>query len=449
LTLNSVFGAVELRNIGGVARVFAKGEFPFVARGLLQGGTFVLRGSAAVFSEYSDALVVRSTSGAVEVRNPGAASELDVTADFCPVHVYVPEGAAPSLYFAAQEGAIESEIELERDAWGTNLLARKLIDTATQRITVHSSFEKIYVHQESAQPAPAPVVNESAQSVQEPIGPVELPIAADGVLLVQSAIGDVRVQAGDVATVTITAAKHARLGDIAQAPAALALLGFETGQAADGALTVTTSVGEGMAQLTASDYRIDLQIVCPRTITVRLKCEEGHTNVSGTAGAVVVEQGRGLVEITDTKGSLDLSSRLGDVTVVNSAGPVALRATAGTVSLREVLASAEVRCAAGTIVVDTPRAGLLAAAQKGDVRVIAAAGIFGDFDIKTEDGSINVLAPEVPNANFHLGTYGGSVHSRLPISGTQVGDVQSFQTEPISDAPRVFLEAKRGNIYLD
>lgn len=449
LTLDSVFGAVELRNIGGVARVYAKGEFPFVARGLLRGGTFVLRGSAAMFSEYSDTLVVRSTLGSLEVRNAGAASELDVTADFCPVHVYVNEGASPSLYFAAQEGVIESEVELERDAWGTNLLARKLIDTATQRINVHSSFETIYVHQEAAQPVPAPVDNQGAQSVQESIGPLDIPIAADGVLQVQAAIGDVRVLAGDVATVTITAAKHARLGDIAQAPAAMALLGFETGQAEDGAITVTTSVREGMAQLTASDYRVDLQIVCLRTIAVRLKCEEGHTYVSGAVGAVVVEQGRGIIEIIDTKGGLDLSSRLGDVTVVNSGGPVALRATAGTVSLREILADAEVRCAAGNIVVDTPRAGLLAAGQKGDVRVIAAAGIFGDFDIKTEDGSINVLAPEVPNANFHLSTYGGSVHSRLPISGTQVGDVHSYQTEPISDAPRVFLEAKRGNIYLD
>ena len=79
--LDSRFGAVDLRDIGGPVSVRAWGEFDLRAQGLRQGGTFNLQGSLAAFSNCAGPVRVNSFFGSVSVTDIPAGGESHLTGD--------------------------------------------------------------------------------------------------------------------------------------------------------------------------------------------------------------------------------------------------------------------------------------------------------------------------------------------------------------------------------
>ena len=96
VAIDSAYGVVELRNIGGEVNVRARGE-ALQAHGLAKGGTFELLGCQAEFSNVSGTLRATNFMGSVVLRKLGTEADVDITNANGPVHMYVSEFDAPDL----------------------------------------------------------------------------------------------------------------------------------------------------------------------------------------------------------------------------------------------------------------------------------------------------------------------------------------------------------------
>lgn len=459
VTLDARFGAVDLRDIGGLVRVRARGEFPLVARGLRRGGVFVLRSTQASFSEISGSLNVVNYFGSIEVRSLGEVVDMDVTCESGPVHFYMPEGAQPDLDVSAIYGAIESDVAMDETVKGHSAHARIAHAGADQRIALHTSFNKVYIHQGTAEAAAQPNANAAAGAAAsgaeiragEPIKAetTEIVPAPEGMEIhVNAIVGDIRIEGVDEEQLHVTATRLVRIESLENAQLALEGLVFRVVED-EGVLRVTTTMQEDMTALGCTSYRVDLVIQCPRTAPLYVEGANGTTYIGNTGGAIYVRQAKGTVSIEHAKGVLDLVNRHGGVEVSDCAGPVAVTATQGIVTIRNVYGDVEVNCVRGTVVVDSPRAGLTVHNRGGDVRIIALEGVAGDYEVIVEDGNLSMVVPQTTDATFWLNVHGGYVRSAIPVTGAIEGDVQTFRGRLNNGSHRVYLETRGGNIVLD
>ena len=448
VTLDSRYGIVELRDIGGLVKARARGEFPFVVRGLRRGGVFMLRSSAAIFSDIAGSLTATNYLGSIDVHGSDAAVDMDLSSENGAIHFYLPPGARPAIEASALYGAIESSLPLGRGKRGQLRHARLVNPDAAQQISLHTTFSSIFIDYEeetagAASPEPA-TGDELVQDVVSNTYP-----AADGIVVIIEAVtGNIRVEGVDEETLTVTVTKQVRLKSVKNAQLALEGLAVRVDEKTN-LLHVRSFVQEDLEALGCTSHRTDLLIRCPRTATLRILAEDGETYVAGTGAPIHVKQLHGSISIEHAKGVLDLSNEQGDILVTDCAGPVTVGGGNGTVTLRNVYGDMNVTWTNGKIVVDTAHAGVRLRNKEGDVRIIALEGIGGNYDVSVTNGNLSMAVPQTADATFLLTAHGGAIRSAIPVTGAIEGDAQSFQGRLNNGAHRVILETHNGDIVLD
>lgn len=451
LAIDSRYGIVRIRDIGGLVRVRSKGEFPLIAERLRSGGVFVLRGAQATFSAVSGPLQVTNYLGSVEVRSPGANTDVDISSESGPVRLVLPDDAAPAIEARATFGRVESDFPLETRAWGDSTFARLVNGNAVQRFALHAAFDSIHIRRESNSApveAVAPADRPPGEPVQAAVSPATRAWRPGAEFVVESDAGDVTIEGVEGDRIIIQATKHARLSTPENARRVLEALAFDIHDV-DGAFKAVVRILEDLAGLGALDYGVDILVQCPPQAPVRIYAKNGRTAVKGMAQNIVVEQGRGAVSVVQSQGALDISIESGDVDLAECAGPAAVAGGNGRITLRRLAAHAEVSHHDGNTLVDTPLGGLTIRNRGGDVRILALEGVHGDFDVKTENGHVSMVAPRDADAAFWLNAQGGEIYSAIPVTGSMERDVKSFHGKLNGGAHRVTLETRRGNIILN
>jgi hypothetical protein len=272
-------------------------------------------------------------------------------------------------------------------------------------------------------------------------------VLESGKVRVEGVTGDIRIVGTDATDVRATATKFVRVQSQSNVRAALQALNFQ-GAAAEGVLTLRTSVTDNMAALGCTSYRVDLTIECPRTVSVEVHGQEGHTAVSDLAVPVVVNQDAGTVSIERVKGEVIVANQKGDVRVVSCAGPVEVTASFGTTTLLDVYGKMTTTVVQGKTVIETPRAEILARSTGGDIRILSLEGVAGNYDVRAEQGNISILIPAESDAYLAATVENGTVRSAIPLTGTIRKDVQEFVRNS-TGAFRVTLQTKGGDIMIN
>lgn len=456
VNLDSRFGVVLLRDLGGFVRARARGEFPLTAHGLRQGGVFILRGTRAAFSQVSGTLDVSNHLGSIEVRSLGALVDIDLSCENGPIHLYLPQDARPDLTATAVFGDVTSDFAVQSETWGHTTRVRTVQGNTDQRIALNTTFGDLHVHREAPSPesprpvSPPPAAQVSGlsdQAVKEVTTDAFI-VSGETEIFVNAVIGDVRIEGVDEDRVTLTVTKHARLTSLENAR--LVLEGLAVRVKKEGArLHIRTVLQDDLESLGCTAYRIDLAIRCPRTAPLRIYGREGHTVVFGTGGPVVVEQVQGTVSIEHAKGELHLDNQNGDIEVLDCAGPVTASGAKGTVAMRTVYGEIDITCVQGKVIIDAPHAGMTVRNRGGDVRIIALEGINGDYNVVVEDGDLSIVLPESADATLWLNAHRGRVHSSIPLTGTMKDGLHAFQGRLGEGVHRVFLETHGGDIIVD
>lgn len=445
VSVDSRYGVIDLRNLAGPVRVRARGEFPLNAENLEHGGHFFLRGTQATFREIGGALRVSNYLGSVALHALSAV-DVDVMVESGAIHLYLPEGPQPQLDIRADYGRIESEVALERDVWGPSELASLPSLDTRQRMTLHATFDNVYLYRPVAHSGPADTA-ERSRRVKEELFETHT-LAPGQSIRIDAAPGNVDVFGTDDDRVTITATRRTRIADTSQARIALEGLALRV-QSEGPVLRVLTLIQEDMEALGCTDYGIDLIVRCPKNVDLRIHADEGRTYVASLSGAVQIEQGRGEISVELLSGPAVLTNHEGPVDVENVTGRLTVNARKGDARLYGVSADADITVEDGKTVVDTPGGGLRIRATGGDVRIIALEGIRGNYDIQVKDGHLGLAAPETASATFWMNATGGTVKSSFPVTGTMERGAYSFQGRLNDGRYRVLLETRGGDIQVD
>ena len=451
VSIDSQFGVVDLSDLDGPVRVEAGGEFPLQARHLEKGGVFHLWGTQAEFSDISRALDVRNFAGPTTIGALPAETEVRISNYSAPVHLYLEEGAAPHLEADVVFGGVRSDVPLSSSVVGDLETAEILQPESKQRVFLDVWFADLEVHRPAGGaplPTPATLGGEDTEAVMDlPDFPVE-----DGREVVIDAIaGDVTVEVTDEPCVKVHARQTVRMIAEANASAAIEALTV-TAEEGKGAVLIQSAVRGNMQDLGCVDYRVDLNVRCPRTSPVRISARGGRTQVDGVGGAVTVNQEGGEALVQHAKGDLNVTMKNGHVKLWECAGAATVAVEQGNVDTRNVRGRQEIQCVQGETVIDAPYGELHVRQSDGDVRVIPLEGIFGKYDIRAENGNVTILVPESADATVFATAHGGAVRPAFPLTGEVRSDYQRLQGRPVNDSPgthEIRLETQNGDIVID
>ncbi|GMU93892.1 MAG: hypothetical protein AMXMBFR4_29500 [Candidatus Hydrogenedentota bacterium] len=452
VTIDSRFGALDLRDIGGPVRVRAWGEFPLRASGLRQGGEFELQGTRGEFATIAGGVKISSFMGSIVIRDPAAESQLDVTSESGPIEVFVPEHAAPDIAASAVFGSIKSDFPLDQTTRGDFVLARRGNVETRQRMTLHVSFDNITIHQEGRKPAEAPAVLKGSgeyirRSVEQPL--TEVPPGAE--IVVKAILGDIKVTGYDSDRMQVRAEQIVQMRTNANAQAAIEALSIRV-ETLEGRVLVTTSVRDNMEVLGCTHYRVDLQLLVPRSSPVRIVADNGFTSVIGMDGPIAVEQNKGRISVEQINGggsACDLSIQTGEVSVLDSVGPITITVQQGSVRSIGVAGRQVITTAQGRAILESPKGEVVLRNRGGDVSILALDGILGSYNVTVERGTLNIVIPPTSDATLWVNAKNGEINSRIPLAGSIDGEARSFTGKLGAGQHSVELNVDSGAIYID
>ncbi len=446
LGLDVQYGAVDIADTTGQVRVRCHGEFPVTARNLAQGGSFELKGSQAELTDVRGPLKISSFGGGLTLSRLGPELEADITVDSGRAALTLDPGTDPDLTATVVYGAFESDLDVTRSGQGDRFVARHPNAGGKQRVTMNASFSDITIKVAgtvAASPAPG-----GGSQVFNDTKTERLTLPPDATVAVEAAAGHVRVEGWDAAELKVTATRVVWVGTASSAPQALEALQF-TVQQAPGTVTVHTLADGDMARFGCTSHRVDLLVQMPKTAVLRVNAADGVTSVTGLQGGATVNQARGEAAVDNTDGALAVSNQQGAVRISDCSGPAEVSARQGTVTLARIRGLINAQNVDGRTVIESPRGGVQARNNGGDVRLLSLEPLGGDVDIRVDRGAISALLAPESSATLTLRATDGRVQSGIPLTGSINGALQEF-TGRLNDGQfNVLLEAAGGNIVLN
>ncbi|MCL4693352.1 MAG: DUF4097 family beta strand repeat protein [Candidatus Hydrogenedentes bacterium] len=449
VAVDSRFGVVDLRDLSGAVSVRAQGEFPLNASGLRNGGSFELQSTQAEFVSVSGSLHVSNFMGSVTLRELAPESDLDVTSQSGPIHVYVPENSKPDIAVTTLYGAIQSDVPVERSSQGNLSLGRVINLESPQKLTLHASFATVYVHQEGLKPSPAAPAQNGGEYVTRGVEE-SAELTDDMRVRVNATLGDVRIEGVDSNMLEVKATKVVRMQIKENAEKAIEALGLRI-EPVDGNLTIATAVRDNMEALGCTHYRVDLVIRCPRTAPIEIHAQSGYTSIEGMASAIDMEQGKGTVTVSHCKrddGAFEVDNESGDIIVSDCQGPMTLTSQQGTIKTTNVYGKQTLTANLGKVLVDTPKGEVTVRGRGGDVNILALDGVLGEYNVQVERGNLELVIPKTADAELWVTTKNGIPDSAVPLTGTMERGLYQGKGQLNSAQYRVDLTTDGGNVYI-
>jgi hypothetical protein len=448
LALDVRFGMVTLRNIQSTLNVRARGELPLVAHNIQNGGTFTLRSTLAQLSNIQGEVKLSNYLGSVMIKDPLPNLNLEVSAESSPLHLYLPSDAQPDLEAKVDFGSIESDVLLPSETWGDSTYARLTESESAMNISLYASFENIFIHRNEVVPSAEPINEPGGEPFQQPFTQ-QIPIDGVEVFSLNMLPGNLQLQSKpDATNISIRATRFIRIEDRANAQLALEGLALRT-ERINGRLNVISMLQDDLESLGCSEYRMDLIVQYPETMPIQVVVDRGHTILTNIQGACSLEQSSGQIEIFDGNGEIDVRLESGDVQLVNTSGTLNVTTEQGNITASKPDGKLQLKAVGGKIIVDAPKASLDIENVDGDVRIVAMDGLFGDVEVKAENGNISMAMPHSADAFIILNSTGGTIYTALPLNGLLEKDTYSFQGRLKDGLHKVVMETNQGNIVLD
>ncbi len=450
VVLNSRFGVVDLRDIGGRVQVQAWGEFNLRAHGLRGGGSFDLQSTIAEFTNCAGELQVNSFLGSVSVSDMPADAQVRLKGESGTLTCVVPDGANPSVHATALYGAIHSDLELERSAQGGLQIGQATPAEPSHQVVMDALFADVTVRRESGF---VPVTSPSVAGDVNTYNSKEhsYAIAENAQIRIDAVSGNVRVRGGDDDRLIVKVTRRVRVDAPEDARMALEALAFRHEQI-DGRTILIANVSRDMESLGVSSYRVDLDVSCPRSASVEVFAEDGTTHIEHIEGSVRIEQDRGVVNVENVRtpeGAIDIVNENGDVNVLNATGTLSIIAAQGAVQTRDFIGKQDIRTDGGNTLLESPAGDITVRHQSGNVRVLALGGVEGNWSVEVIDGDIGMLVPPSAHVVYYITYENGAVFPKIPLDGTIEGQGGSFRGRLNDATYRIDLRSKNGNIYLD
>jgi DUF4097 and DUF4098 domain-containing protein YvlB len=164
--------------------------------------------------------------------------------------------------------------------------------------------------------------------------------------------------------------------------------------------------------------RVTIEVRAPKDSDLRIETGDGSVHVSSMNGLVDVRTGDGAVDISDLSGRVDVRSGDGAIQADRVKGDLRLRTTDGAINGTDLDGRLQAFTGDGQVSL-TGRFDELNVAS-GDGRVVARATkgseVSFPWNIRTGDGSVQVIIPEGLKADLDVATSDGGIHLDAPVS---------------------------------
>ncbi len=455
VSIDSLLGAVTLDRLESPVTLRARGEYPVTATGLAQGGVFIMRGALAKFEDIGGDLRIDNSDGIVELRRLRDSIVGDVVNANGPIHVYLPENHTVDVEAVVlfggemQSEVIQSQFPLVYHRRGILTSAALPHPDSAQKLSLQARFATIHIEKDGDTPSEDTRFEGGFYISNPAIAPMTAPCPEGFELVVDAMPGDVTIRGADVQEVVVSGTRIIRLEreeDEERANAALDLR-LET---VDNRLEVRSDMLQNLQALGAVSATLNLDIQYPRTIPIRIRADRGDTEIEGSGASVTVVQTEGLVKVQHAKGPLDVTTNKGDITVSECEGPAILKASYGTINVFNVFGRLETQGFKGTTIIEAAQGEVVSRSQGGDVKIIAAELIGGNYDIATEEGNISIILSPSANATIFATAKKGVTYnfSGVPFSGTKMRDVENFSGTLNDGLHNLKLNAISGDIIV-
>lgn len=450
VVLDSRFGVVDLRDIGGRAKVRAWGEFDLRAQGLREGGSFNLQSSIAEFSNCAGDLQINSFFGSVSVSSMPAGANVRLDGESSELLCIVPDGAEPSVHASALYGIVHSDLQLERTVRGGLQIGKLAPAEPTHHIEMDAMFADVTVRRESGY-IPEASPNSSGDVKTYNSQEHTYDIAEGERLRIDTVPGTVRVRGSDTDRLVVKVTRRVYVDAPEDVRVALEALAFRH-ERIDGDTRLIAHVSRDMESLGISSYWVDLDIVCPRSVSVEVFAEDGKTEIEQIDGAISIEQDKGDISVESVRageGVIEILNGSGAVNVLDSTGTLSIITAQGAVQTRNVTGKQDIRTEGGNTLIESPAGEFSVRQRNGNVRVMAIGGIEGNGSVDVTDGDISMLVSSSADVVYHITYENGAVFPSIPLTGTIEGQRGSFNGRLHEGTYRIDLNTKNGSVYLE
>jgi len=274
-------------------------------------------------------------------------------------------------------------------------------------------------------------------------------------LMVRNARGDMRLGPSDDAQVHVRARKRVWAPTAAEASrlAEELSIGFRrTGR------TMRLDV----PRVPERPVRVDLQIMVPSQVSVKLELAKGDVEALGLQGSLTAQIAKGDVQVSNHHGAAEVAAAKGNVRMSDVAENVEVDVKHGEVTVAKVRGKVKVETAHGDIDIDEC-AGLALAAIHGDISVAGATdevlveGKHGRIDlrdirarrieVRTKHGDVALELTDFPGqATVLAGTVRGNVDLSLPSNARTTIDASVRAGHIRSSVPLLNRSEERGSL---
>jgi hypothetical protein len=262
-----------------------------------------------------------------------------------------------------------------------------------------------------------------------------VPAAPGGKLVLQTPIGNVRVQAGTNDQVSVEVERTGRLASM------LAVDVIEEGG------NVTVRAREtGSSRLRLGRSSATFVITVPARYSLDVNTRGGNINVGSIEGDISIATAGGSLSMENIDGSVNARTSGGSIKLGSSTGTAVLRTAGGSIRAGKVGVSLDAQTSGGTISLEDVAGSVSARTSGGSISANLIGGLTGDVSLRTSGGSIRVRAAESVIARVDASTSAGRVRSDFH---DVAGNASSLREDLNGGGPELMLRTSAGSITLE
>lgn len=269
--------------------------------------------------------------------------------------------------------------------------------------------------------------------------------------------GNIKIEGAPVDRITISAIKHVRATDLAEAEIVADHIEIKAAKNGDKVrlevrfLKMTRASDSFWKKIFGSGPdsfgSVDFEITVPYYCRIDIDNTTGNISVTNIDNNLRVASASGEIDLTGIKGEIDIAGTGADIFMKSVEGKADIRTTTGNVDVQYYFGNIKIKSTSGNISLFQEKGAHNLGTYSGDVRVKSELQTTETCRVETETGRINFSVPINASGEIDLETVSGNINTELPLTVKQFSKNKLAGTFGLN-GPKIIIESQSGDITL-
>lgn len=282
-------------------------------------------------------------------------------------------------------------------------------------------------------------------------------VAGKAELEIINSQGNIKIEGAPVDRITVSAIKHVRATDLAEAEEIADHIEIKAAKSGDQIhievrfLKITRASDSFWKKLfgTGPDSfgSVDFQISLPYYCKLDVDNTAGNIYIDNLDNDIRIASASGEIELNGIEGNIDIAGTGANILMRSIQGNSDIRTTTGNVEAQDYFGGIKIKSTSGDITLYQENGNHELATHSGDVRVKTELNSDKEFRVETDTGRIFFSVPAAASGSVKLETISGNINTELPLT------VQQFSKNKLAGTfghrgPKIVIESQSGDITL-